>query len=156
MKKLEFNKTTGYLKTGIYPVTIDELLNHPILGNGLQRQALIKSLSQACEIYWGYGIEEIYANGSFATMKPVPNDIDGYIVVDTQSENFKELVNSGNIWGIFKGKSDEKDKFPMWYEHKIEFYIENENLFHYFFTHSRDGVERGIIKIVKEHKGGKL
>ena len=149
MQKPEFDNITGYLKTGIYPITIDELFSHPILGNGKQRQKLIKSLSEACKVYWEYGINEIYANGSFATMKPVPNDIDGYIIVDTQDEQFKKLVKSGNIWGIFKGKDNPKDKFPMWYEHKIEFYIESENLFHYFFTHSRDGIERGIIKIVK-------
>ncbi len=149
MQELEFDNTTGYLKIGIYPITIDELLLHSILGKGKQRQTLIKSLAEACEIYWKYGITEIYANGSFATMKPVPNDIDGYIIVDTKSEQFKKLVESGNIWGIFKGKNNPKDKFPMWYEHKIEFYIETENLYHYFFTHSRDGIERGIIKIIK-------
>ena len=32
MKEPEFDKTTGYLKVGIYPMTIDELLVHPILG----------------------------------------------------------------------------------------------------------------------------
>lgn len=149
MSRLKFDDITGYLKSGIYPITIDELLSHPILGNGKQRQRLIKSLSEACNVYWQYGIDEIYANGSFATMKPIPNDIDGYIIVDTQSEQFKKLAESGNIWGIFKGKKNPKDKFPMWYEHKIEFYIENKNIFHYFFTHSRDGIERGIIKIIK-------
>lgn len=149
MSKLVFDKNTGYLKPGIYEVTLDELSKHPVLGKGFKRQSLIKSLSLACETYWQYGIDEIYANGSFATMKPVPNDIDGYIIVDVNSDNFKKLVESENVWGIFKGKDNPKDKFPMWYEHKIEFYIESENIFHYFFTHSRDGIERGIIKIVK-------
>ncbi len=82
MQELEFDNTTGYLKTGIYPITIDELLLHSILGKGKQRQTLIKSLAEACEVYWKYGITEIYANGSFATMKPVPNDIDGYIIIE--------------------------------------------------------------------------
>ena len=149
MSEPEFDRTTGYLKVGIYPMTIDELLAHPILGNGFWRQTLIKSLSKACDIYWQYGIEEIYANGSFATSKPIPNDIDGYIIVDKQSENFRNLLNSGSIWGIFHGKNDPKDKFPMWYEHKIEFYLEQENMFHNFFTHSRDGIERGIIKVIQ-------
>lgn len=149
MNQPKFKKQTGYLIKGIYQMTIDELLNHPILGNGSQRQNLIYSLKEACETYWLYGINEIYANGSFATMKPIPNDIDGYIIVDTKSENFIELVKSNSIWGQFKGKHNEKDKFPMWYDHKIEFYIENAEFFHDFFTHSRDGIQRGIIKIIQ-------
>lgn len=149
MNKPEFNTDTGYLITGIHQFTIDELLDHPILGKTIQRKNLIYSLEEACEAYWSYGIDEIYTNGSFATMKPVPNDIDGYIVVDTMSENFKELVNSDSIWGQFKGKHHEKDKMPMWYEHKIEFYIEHTGFFHNFFTHSREGIERGIIKIIR-------
>ncbi len=151
MRKIEFNSDTGYLIIGIHQMTIDELLKHPILGKTAQRKSLIYSLKEACEVYWSYGIDEIYANGSFATTKPIPNDIDGYIVLDTKSEKFIELVESGNIWGQFKGKNHEKDKSSMWYEHKIEFYIENQNLFHTFFTHSRNGIERGIIKIIKSN-----
>lgn len=51
MSRLKFDDITGYLKSGIYPITIDELLSHPILGNGKQRQRLIKSLSEACNVY---------------------------------------------------------------------------------------------------------
>ena len=61
----KFDKITGYLKSGIYCMTIDELLNHKVLGGTSQRQTLIKSLKEACEFYWSYGIDEIYANGSF-------------------------------------------------------------------------------------------
>lgn len=149
MSQSKFNTDTGYLITGIHQMTIDELLKHPILGKGTHRKSLIYSLEEACETYRYYGIDEIYANGSFATMKPIPNDIDGYIIVDTKSENFRQLVESSSVWGQFKGKYHEKDKMPMWYEHKVEFYIEIENVFHDFFTHSRDGIERGIIKIIE-------
>lgn len=144
-----FNNSTGYLKPGIYLMTIDELLAHKILGAGVQRKKLIFSLKEACKTYWQYGINEIYANGSFATMKPVPNDIDGYICVDFESEEFKSLINSGSVWGKFYGYHNKKDKFQMWYEHRIEFYTETENIYNNFFTHSRDNVERGIIKIIK-------
>ena len=144
-----FNKITGYLTPGIYLMTIDELLSHKILGNGEQRKKLILSLKSACETYWSFGITEIYANGSFATMKPYPNDIDGYICVDFNSNEYKNLVNSGSVWGKFYGYNSEKDKFQMWYKYKIEFYLETENIYNNFFTHSRDGIERGIIKIIK-------
>ncbi len=152
-QKIVFDDKTGYLIKGIHLITLEELAKHEILGGNSTRKKLICSLKEACEIYWRYGINEIYANGSFSTMKPLPNDIDGYIVVDTQSQNFKDLINSGSIWGNFKGKDGLNDKFPMWYEYKIEFYLENKfNTFHDFFTCSRDGIERGILKIVK---GGK-
>ena len=149
-----FNKTTGYLKSGIYCMTIDELFNHKILGGTSERQKLIKSLKQACEFYWSYGITEIYANGSFATMKPIPNDIDGYLYVNETDNALIQLINSDSIWGKFYGFHNAKDKFPMWYEFKIEFYLEikGQEIYHNFFTHSRDGIERGIIKIIQGDK----
>ena len=145
------NKTTGYLKSGIYCMTIDELLAHPILGGTEQRKTLIKSLKEACEFYWSFGITEIYANGSFATMKPVPNDIDGYLYVSEYDPKFQNLLNTDSVWSKFYGYHDIKDKYQMWHEHKIEFYIElkGAEFFTNFFTHSRDGIERGIIKVIK-------
>ena len=147
----DFNKTTGYLKSGIYCLTIDELINHKILGGTSQRQTLIKSLKEACEFYWSYGIDEIYANGSFATMKPIPNDIDGYLYVDESDKGLLQVINSGSVWGKFYGFHNIKDKFQMWYDKKIEFYLEikGQEIYHNFFTHSRDGIERGIIKIIQ-------
>ena len=147
----KFHKSTGYLLPGVYQMTIDELLNHKILGGTLQRQNLILSLKEACETYWQYGISEIYTNGSFSTMKAEPNDIDGYICIDTNSQGFKDLINSGSIWSKFYGYHHPKDKFQMWYEHRIEFYIESEHekIFQKFFTHSRENIVRGIIKVVK-------
>ena len=82
-------------------------------------------------------------------MKPYPNDIDGYIIANYDDSNFITLATSDNIWGKFYGYHHPKDKFQMWYEYKIEFYLETENIYHKFFTHSRDGIERGVIKIIK-------
>jgi len=56
----------------------------------------------------------------------MPSDIDGYVIVDTNSATFKQLIESSNIWGQFHGKKNQKDK---WYEHKIEFYIESLVIF---------------------------
>lgn len=146
-----FNKATGYLKSGIYCMTIDELFSHPILGGTEQRKILINSLKEACEFYWNYGIDEIYANGSFATMKPVPNDIDGYLYINENDSDFQKMLKVDSVWSKFYGFQNPKDKYQMWYEHKIEFYIElkGQEFFTNFFTHSRDGVERGIIKIIE-------
>jgi hypothetical protein len=147
-----FNKITGYVLPGIYLMTIEDLLNHKILGKSPERVKLIKSLQKACEIYWEYGLTEIYANGSFATSKPVPADIDGYIKISSSQQNIiSKIEKSGSIWGIFKSQDGKNGKYPMWFEHKIEFYlqIEESPMWDYFFTHSRDGIERGIIKVVK-------
>jgi len=153
-KTPEFNITTGYLKPGIHLMTINELSTHPILGATPERKQLIKSLKLACTVYWDFDITEIYANGSFATMKQIPADIDGYVQVSIKSSNFKELIRSGSVWGNFAGKNNHNDKYPMWYEHKIEFYLYDPDLKNpfdasHFFTHSREGIERGIIKIIR-------
>ncbi|MFA7657914.1 MAG: hypothetical protein WCY19_00610 [Candidatus Gastranaerophilaceae bacterium] len=143
-----FDNKTGYLISGIYLMKIDDLLNHEILGGTAKRKNLIYSLKEACEIYWSYGIYEIYVNGSFATIKEYPNDIDGYLRVDVKSESFIKLTSSGNIWGQLQ--SIGTYKLPMWHKYKIEFYVENKyEQFHNFFTHSKDGIERGIIKLIK-------
>lgn len=147
-----FNKQTGYLKPGVYEMTIEELLNHPILAGTPERKRLINALKLACEVYWKYDIIEIYANGSFSTTKPVPADIDGYIkITSSQQEIISIIEESGSIWGMFKPQDGKNGKYPMWFEHKIEFYLQiNESpMWDYFFTHSRDGIERGIIKVVK-------
>ncbi len=154
-KKPIFDKKTGYLISGTYLMTIDELLNHKILASTPERIQLIHALELACKTYWYYGITEIYANGSFATAKPIPADIDGYLRVSYADSIFLKLTDSGSIWGDFRGKSHPNDKAPMWYEYKIEFYLEdpkypNSNFNPAkFFTHSREGVERGIIKIIQ-------
>jgi len=154
-KKLIFDNKSGYLLPGIYPVTINALLNHEVLAFTSERVKLINSLQLACETYWNYGITEIYANGSFATAKPIPADIDGYLRVSVHDENVQKLLKSDSIWSNFKGKTHANDKYPMWYEHKIEFYIDYIELpdkyFNpaKFFTHSREGIERGIIKVIQ-------
>ena len=146
-----FNKKTGYLKSGVYCMTIEELSNHSVLGGTPERQKLLNFLKQACQFYWSHNILEIYVNGSFATMKPIPNDIDGYLYVDEGDSRLQQLINSGSVWGKFYGMSSTADKFPMWYEYKIEFYLEvkGQEIFQNFFTHSRDGIKRGIIKIIQ-------
>jgi len=154
-KKPIFNEISGYLNVGIYLMSIDDLLKHKILGGTPERIKLINSLKLACETYWNYGITEIFANGSFATTKPAPADIDGYIQVSFEDINFLKLVQSASVWGNFKGKNNPKDKFPMWYEHKIEFYLHDPQYKNEkfnppeFFTHSKENIERGIIKIIQ-------
>ncbi len=150
-----FNEDTGYLLPGIHLITVEDLFNHKILAATPERIKLINSLKLACKTYWSYEINEIYANGSFATSKPIPNDIDGYLQVSYTDPGFLKLIRSNSIWGNFKGKNHSGDKMPMWHEHKIEFYIDdpdfsgkNFNPFN-FFTHSREGIKRGIIKVIQ-------
>jgi hypothetical protein len=150
-----FDETTGYLITGVHEISINDLLKHEVLAGTQERIKLINSLKLACETYWSFDITGIYANGSFATSKPVPKDIDGYLQVSFESDNYLELLQSDSIWGNFKGKDRPNDKFPMWYVHKIEFYLYDPKYINpnfnppNFFTHSREGIERGILKIIQ-------
>ncbi len=147
-----FNKITGYLKPGIYEITLNELYSHKILCGTSARKSLIQSLEHACNTYWSYGIAEIFINGSFATTTPFPIDIDGYICFENENDlKLKQLKESQSIWGNFNPvKIGNNQKFLMWHENKIEFYPQIGRLgeFFYFFTLSRDGIERGIIKII--------
>lgn len=150
----KFNRHTGYLYPGIYIVKISELLEHPILCKSEKRKNLILSLKEACEIYWQFNIPEIFVDGSFASLKEKPEDIDGYIVIDENSK-FDELVKSGSIWGDFSSIDKKTGKFRMWKDHKIEFYVHPIQKAFYgmsfpiFFTNPTKYVNKGIFKIIK-------
>lgn len=153
--KLKFNRHTGFLYPGIYNITIAELLENPVLCKNEARKNLILFLKEACETYWNFNISEIFVDGSFASLKEKPEDIDGYIVID-ENARFNELVKSGSIWGDFLTLDEETGKFKMWQKHRIEFYVHPLHEaygyipFPVFFTGLTKYVNKGILKIIKE------
>lgn len=156
-KQIKFDKGTGWLLPGIYSITLSNLRKHPVLSKGQKRLQLINNLTLACETYWKHGITEIYVNGSFASTKESPGDIDGYIVIkDFNDINFIELINSNSIWGDFSTINSETGKFKMWDEYKIEFYVHPMQKvfggmnFPDFFTNPNKYVTKSILKIIKE------
>lgn len=129
------------------------MLENPVLAKTEQRKKLILSLKEACEIYWKYNIMEIFVDGSFASLKENPKDIDGYIVIDENSK-FAELVKNEPVWGDFSSIDKFTGKFKMWNKHKIEFYVHPiqkayyEMSFPVFFTKPTKYVNKGILKII--------
>jgi hypothetical protein len=154
----DFDKKTGYLKPGIHKFTLEKLMHHKILANTETRRHLIQNLKLACEFYWSYDIENIFIDGSFATEKPYPADIDGVICFEGfEDQRLEKILESQSVWGDFSPYDPSKpgDKFRMWYEYQIEFYIHpihkpfKHNTFLEFFQHSRDDEPRGIIQVTK-------
>lgn len=153
----DFDKLTGYLKPGIHKLTLEKLKTHKILASTETRKKLIDNLELACKFYWPYNIEEIFVDGSFATEKLYPGDIDGVICfAEVEDKRLENIIASGSVWGDFSLNPSKNDnKFRMWHEYKIEFYIHpihktsKHKSFLEFFQRSHDGVPRGIIKVIK-------
>lgn len=152
-----FNSKTGYLEPGIFPITLSELEHHSDFSSTNKRKFLIQNLKLACEFYWKHNIENILIDGSFATKKPIPNDIDGILCFDTPNDQrLIDIIRSGNIWGNFNTIKD--NKFPMWHEYKIEFWIHpghfaditKQTTILDFFLKGRNNEPRGLLKIVQE------
>lgn len=81
------------------------------------------------------GATEIFIDGSFATNKPHPNDIDGYFVCDLKriasGELERELnaINVDKIWtwnpnSLRACKGSTKRQLPMWHKYRVELYPE--------------------------------
>jgi hypothetical protein len=84
---------------------------------------------------WEVGATEIFIDGSFATNKPHPNDIDGYFVCDLKriasGELERELnaINVDKIWtwnpnSLRACKGSTKRQLPMWHKYRVELYPE--------------------------------
>ncbi|HSA05996.1 MAG TPA: hypothetical protein P5556_02325 [Candidatus Gastranaerophilales bacterium] len=152
----KFNRTNQYLLSGIHLISIADLYNHPILAGNVKRLKLIDSLKEACEFYWSYGIDEIFVDGSFASIKENPGDIDGYITVESETDpKYLKILNSGSIWGDYKTIDPKTGKFLMWSKHRIEFYVHPIHkafgmmYFPDFFTSPSKYLDKGILKIIK-------
>lgn len=130
------------------------------------------------EQLWAEGISEIYIDGSFATDKLHPGDIDGYFVVqkpadaldsDFEDELCKRLNkhDHNNIW-TWKDKDRkrpaeaEKGQLPMWWHYHMEMWpeygqwsgqvhpVSGEKLTHsQLFRITKQGEDKGIIKLLR-------
>ncbi|MEZ5402633.1 MAG: hypothetical protein R2729_23360 [Bryobacteraceae bacterium] len=147
-----FDESTGGLPPGDHRSTLAEIETR--LAFTARRRWLLKGLRKAVEAFWAAGIEEIYIDGSFCTAKPDPADIDGYWVepdpgvydrIDPYWIDF-ELILVPHL---------RKWKWRMWAEHGVEFFIhpamqaEPDVGFPAFFRSDRDGLPRGIVRIVR-------
>lgn len=173
----------GLLPVGDHTMTMTELRNS-LLVNGTPacdpnwdaawRAHLVEQLSILCVHLHEVGIVEIFADGSFATDKAKPGDIDGYFVCDYElflSEQFPRLVARDEAWDLRQRRPDRHGKMKplMWHRYHVELFPQftppfeslsvadtspqgKHVLFPEFFRRTRTGQPRGIVRIAPENK----
>jgi hypothetical protein len=96
----------GLLPPGDYEVSCDDLRQSVLVaGNGNRkghwdaawRTQLVDNLEVLTRQLWSVGINDIYADGSFAEDKDHPNDIDGYFVCDLGRLSSGDLQRQLNL-----------------------------------------------------------
>jgi hypothetical protein len=172
----------GLLPPGDYELSFDELRKSLLvkgtadpLWDEAWRRKLVDNLETLCVQLWKVGIEEIFADGSFAEDKAHPNDIDGYFTCDLKLLSSGELTRQLNLLDPFKVWTWDpaarrshpgypKKQLPMWHYYRVELYPHvpgfscgirdkhgHELEFPSAFRQSRrDGKPRGIVKIKYE------
>ena len=171
----------GLLPAGDHAMTIDELRASILvagpLGGGSAwdrpwRMYLVDQLAVLCGHLRDVGITDIYADGSFASDKARPGDIDGYFVCDFMqfySSQLPQLVARDPVWDLPQRQPDPHGKMKplMWHRCRVELFPQftppfqslaraatdhhgRPVLFPEFFRRTRDGSTRGIVRIVQE------
>jgi len=178
----------GRLPPGDYPMTLDEL-ERSILVIGDEekddawdtkwRLKLIQNLRVMVNQLWKEGFADIYIDGSYATDKLKPGDIDGYFVCSKPKEmldsDFEhqlcERLNKHIDKKIWTWKDAdrkrplpaEKGQLPMWFEYHVEMWPEygqwsgqihpltQVKLTHAeLFRITKTGEDKGIIKLLQK------
>ena len=179
--ELTFTKS-GLLPKGDYEMTFSDL-HQSILVNGPDnpkipdwdrswRAHLVNQAEILINQLWDIGITDIYLDGSFAEVKPHPNDIDGYFECDLSEfasghiERQLNLRDPHKVWTwdpksrkSYRGYA--KKKLPMWHIYRVELYPHygqgsglkdkygNELLFPAAFRRTRTKQrQKGIIKVI--------
>jgi hypothetical protein len=127
----------GLLPPGDYELTLEEL-QHSSLVQGpfsAEEQAwrfqLVSNLSIIVDQLQAAGIREIYVDGSFATDKPLPGDIDVYFECTTREIASGELLRKLNeldphqcwTWREEDRKPElvsGKKQLPIWWQYRVE------------------------------------
>ncbi len=183
---LQFDED-GRLPPGEYKLSLAEL-ERSILVTGDDdkdpawdtrwRLELVQNLGVLVEQLWKEDITDIYIDGSFATDKLHPGDIDGYFVVEKPAEiqpsefeqSLCDRLNKHDEHKAWSWKDEdrkkpaeaEKGQLPMWWHYHVEMWPEygqlsgqihpltDEELTHaQLFRITKQGEDKGIIKLLK-------
>lgn len=173
----------GLLPPGDHAMTIDELRRSLLVvgppgcdstWDRRWRAHLVDQLAVLCRHLNEVGIEEVFADGSFATDKSRPGDIDGYFLCKGEAfmqGQFQRLVARDEAWDLSRRVPDAHGKMKplMWHRYHVELFPQftpplesltaaatgehgRPILFPEFFRHTRTGTPRGIVRIVSETK----
>lgn len=176
MPRLPRFTSDGLLPPGDYVLTLGEFERSMLVrGPGADhpwdrtwRGTLARNAGIVARHLAGVGIDEIYLDGSFVEAKPHPNDIDGYFVCDrmmlASGELERRLQKFDTVW-TWKAESrrsatpGSKPQLPMWNKYRVELFPHvgqlcgirdrhgHELMFPSAFRQTRDGREKGIIRI---------
>jgi len=147
-----FDPETGYLPPGLHEATLAEV--RAVLGFTPKRLRLVDGLEWAATRLFAAGVRDLRIDGSFVTAKPEPGDIDGFWVWETAVD----MTAIPPILLDFSRVNDpagREPKFPMWFQLGVELFIhpimwaKPDADFPSFFSHSRDGVERGYVRVIR-------
>jgi hypothetical protein len=153
-----FDDQTGYLPAGVHDATLAEIKAR--FGQTVRRARLFANLRIVVEQLWDAGVVEVCIDGSFCTLTPIPNDIDGYwIYVKNLDVNKLDPVLL-QVGTFVTDPSSGEPVRPMKLRYGVEFFVHpihratSDGLsYPEFFSRSRDGIARGLVRILKEDRG---
>jgi len=137
----------------LYRATIQDIRVR--LAFSQKRIQLISNLEIVSVQLFQAGISDLRIDGSFVTEKPEPGDIDGFWVLDDNVQ-FDKIPPILRDISKVPDPAGGKPKFPMWYKYGIELFIHpfmggfKAGDLPEFFSHSRDGIERGYIQVINK------
>ncbi|MBS2009636.1 MAG: hypothetical protein JST01_21460 [Cyanobacteria bacterium SZAS TMP-1] len=143
------------------------------------RLELVQNLRTMVHQLWDEGFTDIYIDGSFATDKLKPGDVDGYFVCnkpeDMLDSDFEQQLCDGlnkrdenKVWtwkdsDRKRPTEAEKGQLPMWWQYHVEMWPEygqwsgqihpltqNKLTHAELFRITKTGEEKGIIKLLKK------
>lgn len=176
-KPLSFT-ASGMLPPGDHEMTLAELRNSLLVRGPVTpgpwdsewRMHLVDGLEVLASHLWQVGVDEVYVDGSFASDKPRPGDIDGYFVCDRSQwgsgqleEQLQELSAVWTWETSSRTYGEGKLQLPMWHQYRVELFPHygqssgitnehgNELDFPAAFRLARETHEpRGIVKLRRE------
>lgn len=150
----ELDRATGYLPPGVHDATFGEFQER-FATNG-RRLALLNGLRQVVSQLFKAGVEEVFVGGSYCTKAPLPNDIDGYWVYKKGLDRSKIDPVILNMNSLVLDPISGRFVRAIKLKYGVEFFMDTPNATingltcERFFRFSRDGTERGIIRIRRE------
>ena len=132
----------GLLPPGVYPADMEEVVQK--LGFSSKRQDLIeRGLKPVVAQLKALGVREVYLNGSFTTLKPSPEDIDGYVLTTVESTLETEVAERQEEWkAIYR-----VDVWPAYIDQSGEM---SQVAWKVFFGHTKEQPPKakGIVKLI--------
>jgi hypothetical protein len=150
----DFDEETGYLPPGIHDASVQEVRDR-FTWSGSRRR-LFWRFEEVLRQLFDAGVDEVFIGGSFSTGAPAPNDIDAFWTFKTGIDLSKIdpvlLIMDAHVRDPATGKRVR----PMKLKYGVELFVEighaptmSGKPFREFFGHSRDGIARGLVRLVR-------